>query len=72
MLANDSVCVAVSVAILAQGTNLLLCFDGILVPALGCYSVFTVGNLSLYLFGRYLRKRLSTQCYPLDFGLSMC
>jgi hypothetical protein len=48
------VCLCVSVAILAQGTDYLLFFNGILVLVLGCNSVFAVGNHFLYLFIRYL------------------
>jgi hypothetical protein len=44
------------VAILAQGTDYLLFFNGIVVPVLGCNSVFAVGNLILYLLIRYLCK----------------
>jgi hypothetical protein len=45
----------VPVAILAQGTYSLI-YDGILLSSVGCDSVFTVGNLSQYLFIRYLCK----------------
>ena len=48
------VCVCVSVAILAQGTNFLLSWDGILLYSFGCDSVSAVGNISQYLLYRYL------------------
>ena len=77
------VCVGVSVAILAQailaqGTDYLLFFNGILVLVLGCNSVFAVGNHFLYLFIRYLSSLgdpvLSTHTGTsfLDLGLSWC
>jgi hypothetical protein len=55
------VCVCVSVAILAQGTNFMLFFDGIEVSMSGCDPVIAVGYYSLYLFARYLCKLLITQ-----------
>jgi hypothetical protein len=48
--------VRVSVAILAQGTDYLLFFDGIVVLLPISLSVITVGNLTLHLHSRYLRK----------------
>ena len=48
--------VCVSVAILAQGTDYMLFFDGILVPAFGCNSVSTAEHLSLNVLYRYLCK----------------
>jgi hypothetical protein len=49
-------CVCVPVAILAQGTNFLLFWNGIEVSILGCNPVFANGKYTLYLVNRYLCK----------------
>jgi hypothetical protein len=50
------VCVCVSVAILAQGTNFLLFWYGIEVSFRGCNPAFAIGKYPLYLVIRYLCK----------------